>query len=130
MNKIILSGRLTEAPVVRYTTTGKVVCQFTLAVQRGFKNPEGNYDADFIQVVLWGPAGERLGNTVTKGQRIIVEGRLQIRSYKTKNNTTRWITEVISNTFEYAESKPQSTADFGNEFGEKKNVPFDEEIPF
>ena len=46
MNKIILSGRLTEAPVVRYTTTGKVVCQFTLAVQRGFKNPEGNYDAD------------------------------------------------------------------------------------
>ena len=95
MNKIILSGRLTEAPVVRYTTTGKVVCQFTLAVQRGFKNPEGNYDADFIQVVLWGPAGERLGNTVTKGQRIIVEGRLQIRSYKTKNNTTRWITEVI-----------------------------------
>lgn len=105
MNKIILSGRLTEAPVVRYTTTGKVVCQFTLAVQRGFKNPEGNYDADFIQVVLWGPAGERLGNTVTKGQRIIVEGRLQIRSYKTKNNSTRWITEVISNTFDIDFSK-------------------------
>ena len=130
MNKVILLGRLTEAPDVRYTSSGKVVCQFTLAVQRNFKNAEGKYDADFIQVVMWGPAGERLGNTVTKGQRILVEGRLQIRSYKNKNNETRWVTEIISNNFEYAESKPQTKADFGKEFGEQKNIPFDEEIPF
>lgn len=130
MNKIILLGRLTDAPDVRYTTSGKVVCQFTLAVQRPFKNADGKYDADFIQVVMWGPLAERLGNTVTKGQRILVEGRLQIRSYKNKFNETRWVTEVISNNFDYADAKPQPKADFGNEFGEKKNVPFDEEIPF
>ena len=130
MNKIILLGRLTDAPDVRYTTSGKVVCQFTLAVQRPFKNADGKYDADFIQVVMWGPLAERLGNTVTKGQRILVEGRLQIRSYKNKFNETRWVTEVISNNFDYADAKPQPKADFGNEFGEKKNFPFDEEIPF
>ena len=97
---------------------------------QAIKNADGKYDADFIQVVMWGPLAERLGNTVNKGQRILVEGRLQIRSYKNKFNETRWVTEVISNNFDYADAKPQPKADFGNEFGEKKNVPFDEEIPF
>ena len=94
MNKIILLGRLTRDPEVRYTPTGKVVCQFTLAVDRPFANQEGQREADFIPVVIWGKQAETCGNSLTKGQRALVEGRLQIRSYDGKDGNKRWITEV------------------------------------
>ena len=69
MNKIILMGRLTRDPEVRYTTTGKVVCQFTLAVDRPFTNQDGQREADFINIVVWGKIAELCGNSLTKGQR-------------------------------------------------------------
>ena len=72
MNKIILLGRLTRDPEVRYTPTGKVVCQFTLAVDRPFANQEGQREADFIPVVIWGKQAETCGNSLTKGQRALV----------------------------------------------------------
>ena len=71
MNKIILLGRLTRDPEVRYTPTGKVVCQFTLAVDRPFANQEGQREADFIPVVIWGKQAETCGNSLTKGQRLL-----------------------------------------------------------
>ena len=95
MNKIILLGRLTRDPEVRYTPTGKVVCQFTLAVDRPFANQEGQREADFIPVVIWGKQAETCGNSLTKGQRALVEGRLQIRSYDGKDGnrlkTAVWV---------------------------------------
>ena len=141
MNKIILLGRLTRDPEVRYTSTGKVVCQFTLAVDRPFANQEGQREADFIPVVIWGKQGETCGNYLTKGQRALVEGRLQIRSYNAKDGGKRWITEVIADHFEFIECKatsditeekvsdsaaPTSSMSYGT------NVPLlsDEEIPF
>ena len=84
MNKVILMGRLTKDPDVKYTQTGKVVTQFTLAVDRPFTNQEGQREADFIPVVIWGKIAELCGNSLTKGQRALVEGRLQIRSYDAK----------------------------------------------
>ena len=105
MNKIILLGRLTRDPEVRYTSTGKVVCQFTLAVDRPFANQEGQREADFIPVVIWGKQGETCGNYLTKGQRALIEGRLQIRSYDGKDGNKRWVTEVIADRFEFIESK-------------------------
>lgn len=84
MNKIILMGRLTRDPEVRYTTTGKVVCQFTLAVDRPFTNQDGQREADFINIVVWGKIAELCGNSLTKGQRALVDGRLQLRSYDAK----------------------------------------------
>ena len=108
MNKIILLGRLTRDPEVRYTSTGKVVCQFTLAVDRPFANQEGQREADFIPVVIWGKQGETCGNYLTKGQRALVEGRLQIRSYNAKDGGKRWITEVIADHFEFIECKATS----------------------
>lgn len=136
LNKIFLLGRLVRDPEVRYTQTGKVVAQFTLAVNRPFTNPEGQREADFINCVIWGKSAEALGNHVTKGQRILVEGRLQIRDYDAKDGSKRWITEIICNNFEFIENKNDAgnsaavgASDSGMEsFGSA--VPFDEEIPF
>lgn len=136
MNKIILMGRLVRDPEVRYTQTGKVVCQFTLAVDRPFTNQEGQREADFIPVIVWGKQAELCGNSLTKGQRALVEGRLQIRSYDAKDGSKRWVTEVIANTFEFIERKepaPESAADPGgfDSMAAADGVkPFDEEIPF
>jgi len=131
-------GRLVRDPEVRYTQTGKVVCQFTIAVDRPFSNQEGQREADFIPIIVWGKQAELCGNSLTKGQRVLVEGRLQIRSYDAKDGSKRWVTEVIANSFEFIERKgdfavsgaPASSgkADFESGFGSP--VPFDEEIPF
>ena len=139
MNKIILMGRLVRDPEVRYTQTGKVVCQFTIAVDRPFSNQEGQREADFIPIIVWGKQAELCGNSLTKGQRVLVEGRLQIRSYDAKDGSKRWVTEVIANSFEFIERRgdfagsgaPANSgkpADFESGFGSP--VPFDEEIPF
>lgn len=109
MNKVFLMGRLTKDPEVRYTNTGKVVAQFTIAVDRPYVNPETNQrEADFFPVVIWGKPAETAGNSLLKGQRVLVEGRVQIRSYEPKDGSAkRWITEVIADRFEFIERKDQ-----------------------
>lgn len=104
MNKIILMGRLVKDPDVRYTSSQKVVTSFTLAVERPFKQ-NGKNEADFINCQLWGKQAENFGNYFTKGQRALVEGRLQIRKYEAKDGSTKWLTEVICERFEFIESR-------------------------
>mgnify|MGYP005888911421 FL=1 len=139
MNKVILMGRLTKDPEVKYTQTGKVVTQFTLAVDRPFKDANGQKEADFIPVVVWGKPAELVGNSCQKGHKLLVDGRLQIRSYEAKDGGKRWVTEIIANSVEFIERKavgseapnPSCTAGPKSEmeaFGPA--VPFDEEIPF
>lgn len=70
MNKVVLLGRLTKDPDVKYTQTGKVVTQFTLAVDRPFKDADGNKETDFIPVAVWGKAAELVGNSCQKGHRL------------------------------------------------------------
>lgn len=110
MNRIILLGRLVRDPEVRYTTNGNIVTQITLAVKRPFtaKNDEETHDTDYINCVMWGKNAELLGNTLSKGQRVLVEGRLQIRSYDNKSGGKTWVTEVILDKFEYIETKGSS----------------------
>ena len=141
MNKIILLGRFTRDPEVRYTSTGKVVCQGTIAVDRPFVNQDGQHEADFIPIVIWGKQAEVCGNSFAKGQRILIEGRLQIRSYD-KDGLKRYATEVIVSSFNFIEKKTSNPDTSTNasasaasqddrgmeEFGAA--VPFDEEIPF
>ena len=81
---------------------------------------------------MWGSNGERLSNTVNKGQRVLINGQIQVRSYTNKDGDKRWVTEVIANKFEYIENKAANEADFEKTFGEEKTVPinYDEEIPF
>ena len=141
MNKVFLMGRLTREPEVRYTTTGKVVCQFTLAVDRPFANQDGQREADFINIVVWGKIAEICGNSLGKGHRALVEGRLQIRSYE-KDGKKHYVTEVIAGAVYFVERKgythgttnPAQAGDSEpgsanmESFGTQ--VPFDEEIPF
>ena len=135
MNRIILLGRTVKDAEVRYTQTGKVVASFTLAVDRPFTSQDGKKEADFINCQLWGKSAETFGNTVSKGQRVLVEGRLQIRSYDAKDGSKRWITEVVCDRFEYVERRDtqnaqQSAPMGGNMESFGSTVPFDEEIPF
>ncbi len=135
MNKVILLGRLTKDPEVRYTSTGKVVCQFTIAVDRPFANQDGQREADFVLIVIWGKPAETCGNSLTKGQRVLVEGRLQIRSYDGKDGMKRWVTEVIADRFEFIERKEGGSSAGGTKANGDftsmgSQVPFDEKIPF
>ena len=120
MNKIVLLGRLTKDPEIRYTPTQKVVASIVLAVDRPFTAPDGKKEADFIPVVIWGKAAELVGNSCAKGHRLLVEGRLQIRNFDAKDGTKHWVTEVISEKIEFIERKeqPKDMADMG------KEVPF------
>lgn len=135
MNRIILLGRTVKDADIKYTQTGKVVASFTLAVDRPFTSQDGKKETDFINCQLWGKSAETFGNTVSKGRRVLVEGRLQIRSYDAKDGSKRWITEVVCDRFEYIERRdtqnaPQSAPMGGNMESFGSAVPFDEEIPF
>lgn len=139
MNRIILLGRLTKDPEVRYTNSGKVVAMFVLAVNRPFTDANGQRDADFINVVIWGKQAEAVGNNVTKGQRLLVEGRLQVRSYDANDGTKKYVTEVVAYNFEFIEKKGDKAAPVPNAPKDNQTspmesfgaaVPFTEEIPF
>ena len=134
MNKIILLGRLVKDAEVKYTEGGKVVAVFTLAVDRPFAGQNGKREADFINCQLWGKSAETLGNTVTKGQRVLVDGRLQIRSYTAKDGSKRYATEVVCNNFEYIERKADgdklNTNSAENGFENMGQQMFSEDIPF
>ena len=127
MNKVVIMGRLTKNPEIRYTPSQKVVASLVLAVDRPFTGADGKREADFIPVVIWGKTAELVGNSCAKGHRLLVEGRLQIRNFDAKDGTKHWVTEVIANSVEFIERKEQAKkmTDMG------QSVPFDsEEVVF
>ena len=135
MNKVVLFGRLTKDPDIRYTQSAKVVCSFTLAVNRPFANQNGQREADFIPIVIWGKQAELAGNSLAKGHRLLVEGRLQIRSFDDDTGVRRWVSEVICSDFQFIEKKNQAAqaSGSGHHSGMEdlgQDVPFDEEVPF
>lgn len=133
MNKVILVGRLAQDPEVRYTQSGKAVASFSLAVNRFAGGQGQNNSADFIPIVAWEKLAETCGNNLTKGQRVLVDGRLQIRSYEANDGQKRRVAEVVAQSIEFLERRQASAGnDAGNidinSFG--KDVFPDEEIPF
>ena len=114
MNKVILSGNLTRDPEIRTTPTDRTVASFSLAVRRSWKkNEENQPDADFFNVIAWERLAEFCRNYLMKGTKIIVEGRLQTRTYEAKDGTTRYVTEVVANEIEFAGSKNARPSDGG-----------------
>lgn len=95
MNSVNIIGRFTRDPDLRYTPNGKAVANGTLAVQRSFKNAQGEHDADFINVVIWGKIAEVVINNTSKGKMIGGTGRLQSRSYENNENKKVFVTEVV-----------------------------------
>ncbi len=97
MNKVILIGRLTRDPELRYTTNGKAVANFGLAVERPYSNQQGQRDVDFINIVVWGKIAEVCANNLGKGRLVAIDGRLQMRSYEDNNGQKRNVSEVVAN---------------------------------
>ena len=107
MNKVILMGRLTKEPELRQTPNGIASCRFSIAVNRNFKNQQGEYDADFINCTAWRQTAEFVNKYFTKGQMIAVEGTLRTGSYQDKNysDVTHYTTEVFVDNVEFCGNK-------------------------
>ncbi len=96
LNRVILIGRLTKDPELRYTPAGVAVTQFTLAVDRSFSGNREEREADFIPVVTWRQLAETCANYLRKGRLAAVEGRIQVRNYENNEGRRVYITEVIA----------------------------------
>jgi single-strand DNA-binding protein len=104
MNRVLLSGRLTRDPELRTLASGKRVAQFTIATNEYIG--DGRERAEFHTVVLWDRLAEIAGKYLTKGREVLVEGRLQTRSWEDGNGERRWKTEVVAGTLELIGGRP------------------------
>lgn len=129
LNRIILIGRLTRDPELRYVPSGQPVASFSLAVDRPFANQQGERETDFIDIVAWRRLAEQVSQHLSKGRLVAVEGRLQIRSYETQDGQKRKVAEVVADGVRFLDRKatgvPAATAQAG-EFAEE----IEEEVPF
>lgn len=105
LNRVVLVGRLTKNVDLRYTQNGKAVGNFTLAVNRPFKNAAGENEADFILCQAWGKQAENLANYMKKGSQVGVDGRIATRSYDNNQGQRVFVTEVVADNVQFLESK-------------------------
>ncbi|HFI0021309.1 TPA: single-stranded DNA-binding protein [Streptococcus suis] len=105
INNVVLIGRLTRDVELRHTPLNQAVATFTLAVNRNFKNADGNREADFINVVIWRQQAENLANWAKKGALIGVTGRIQTRSYDNQQGQRVYVTEVVAESFQLLEKR-------------------------
>ena len=135
-NNVTIVGRLTHDPEVRYTSKNQTVCRFSVAVNRRYKDTSGNWqdNVSFIPVVVWGDAATRCGERLKKGYPVHVEGRLQSRSWETKEGQKRNSLDVIARRVQFLSrvtedtevEAAEATAPAGNAGGASG----EEEIPF
>lgn len=138
MNKVILMGRLTRDPELRFSTNGSntAVCRFTIAVDRRFQRPGEERQADFIPVVAFGKTGEFCSKYFAKGSRIAVVGAIQTRTWDDAEGKRHYATEVIVEEAHFADSKRGDgmPVKSGNDSGMAENDGFypleDEDLPF
>lgn len=140
LNSVVLIGRLTKDPELRYTPSGKAVATLRLAVDRGTTNPQGEKETDFIDVVVWERQAETVANYLQKGRLVAVQGRLQIRHYDTQEGQRRERAEIVANTVRFLDSSrdqggerpaggsptPRRESGMGSEltFNDDDDVPF------
>ena len=108
LNKIILIGRLTKDPELRYTNSGTGVCSFDIAVERQHKDASGNKETDFIHVVVWQKLGELVAQYLRKGRMAAVEGRLQIRQYENRDGHKVRAAEVVADNVRFLDRAPDA----------------------
>lgn len=118
MNNTVLIGRLTKDVDLKFTGNGAAVGNFTLAVDRGFKNANGEKETDFINCVIWKKSAEALANYTKKGSMISVRGRIQTRSYENNEGKKVYVTEVVVEEFTFLDSKKDSQS---NQTSKKEN---------
>ena len=126
MNKALLIGRLTRDPELRSTSTGRNVCQFSIAVNRNFTNANGEREADFINCVVWDKQAENLVKYQKKGNQIAVDGRIQTRNYEDKDGKRVYVTEILANSISFLDSKGTNTG--SNDFNSLPEPPREDSV--
>jgi len=111
INNVTVVGRLTRAVDLRYTSNGTAYASFTLAVDRDFKNQNGERETDFINCVMWRKPAENLANYTKKGSLIGIEGRIQTRNYDNQQGQKVYVTEVLAERFHFLESAKTANND-------------------
>ena len=129
MNKIILVGRLTKDPEVRTTSAGFNTVNFTVAVNRNFKNKEGNYDADFLPCVAFRQTADFISKFFKKGNMICLDGRVQTRNYDAADGSKRYVTEVVVENVEFVGGKNDSSSSSNTDFIDEPSVAPIDEMP-
>ncbi len=110
LNRVILIGRSTREPELRFTGSGTAVANFSIAVDRSFLNARGERETDFIRIVVWRKLAETCANYMGKGRLIAVEGRLQVRTYQAADGQNRTATEVVADTVRFLDRSREGTA--------------------
>lgn len=128
MNRVMLIGRLTAKPELRYTGTNVPYSRFSIAVNRTFSNNQGQRETDFINVVVWRKQAENVCNFLDKGSLVAVEGRLQTGNYDDKDGNKRYTMDVVGDNVQFLESKSQSQ-NRANSFDNSYNYQDDTSYP-
>jgi len=118
LNSTCLVGRLTKDAELRYTPNNQAVATFTLAVNRQFKNQNGEREADFINCVIWRQQAENLANWAKKGALIGITGRIQTRNYENQQGQLVYVTEVVADNFQLLESRKDREAGQSQGYGQ------------
>ncbi|MBN6206511.1 single-stranded DNA-binding protein [Ralstonia pickettii] len=121
LNRVVLVGRLTRDPDLRYTPNGVAVANFNIAVNRPFSNQQGEREADFINGVVWRRQAENLANYMKKGNLIGVDGRIQTRTYEGQDGKTVYVTEVVADSIQFLETKGASGGQGAGPSGYQQN---------
>jgi len=124
LNRIILIGRLTADPQLRYTTNGNAVTNFTLAVDKSFVGQDGERGVDFINIVVWRKLAEACANHLAKGRLAAVEGRLEIRSYEDQQGVRRKAAEVVADNVRFLDRGKEQTSSGDTDEPDFDQIPF------
>ena len=138
MNKVCLIGRITKDPEIRYTANNVAVATFSLAINRTYKNADGEYEADFINCVAFRNTADLLGKYVYKGDQLGIEGHIQTRNYDDKDGKKVYVTEIVVDSLDFLQNKREEknepvvetpTVDPYKDFGEAIEIS-DDDLPF
>lgn len=127
LNRVVLIGRLTKDPELRYTPNGVAVTSFALAVDRNFKSAQGEKETDFINILVWRQLAENCANFLAKGKLAAVDGRLQIRSYEGQDGQKRTMAEVIAENVRFLSPKEDDARQMnmtGQRYGNEEDTPW------
>lgn len=122
MNRAFLVGRLVRDPELKFTPGGEAVTSFTLAIDRNFKNKDGKYDADFINIVVWGKRAENCANYLAKGKQAAVSGRIQTRNYEDKDGRKVYVTEIVADDVQFIDKKDSGASNGASNSGTSGGV--------
>lgn len=134
MNKVILIGNLTNKPELTETSSGVQHCRFSIAVNRPYKDTDGNTVTDFFNIQVWRGQAETCAKWLDKGRKVAIVGTIENRSYEDKDGVKRTVTEINANEVEFLSSKNSQDGEITNETNDKKEKPTltetDEDLPF